>query len=213
MDDTIVSDKSWEEIDRRLTAIEDREQIRTLLYRYARGVDRAEVARTHDLYWEDGILAFGPQPIVAHENMEAMTREHAARVLDATHHMFGNILIDLRGDHAFVESYCVAHHRTFPDRESNERAIGEEWTDAQDSPDGVNELVIGFRYLDRFEKRGGEWRVAHRRFVFDWSRAAPYAGLERGGLWDGTPYRGARHPEDQVYDWGAVGPGCILSLR
>jgi hypothetical protein len=201
MGENIMTDKSWEDIDRRLTAIEDKEQIRNRLYRYARGVDRAEVALTHDFYWEDGVLAFGSEPMIAHENMEAYTREHAAKVLDATQHMFGNILIDLRGDHAFVESYCLAHHRTFPTRESNERAIGKDWTDAQDDPEGVSELLIGFRYLDRFEKRNGEWRVAHRRFVFDWSHAAPYSGLDHGGLWDGTPHRGKRHPIDQVYDW------------
>jgi hypothetical protein len=199
--ENIMTDKSWEEIDRRLTAIEDKDQIRHLLYRYARGVDRAEVALTHGFFWEDGVVAFGPEPKIAHENMEATTREFADKVLAATHHMFGNILIDLLGDHALVESYCVAHHRTFPNRESNERSLGKEWTDAQDKPDGVSELLIGFRYLDRFEKRNGEWRAAHRRFVFDWSHAAPYSGLDQGGLWDGTPYRGARHPSDQVYDW------------
>jgi len=83
MGENIMTDKSWEDIDRRLTAIEDKEQIRNRLYRYARGVDRAEVALTHDFYWEDGVLAFGSEPMIAHENMEAYTREHAAKVLDA----------------------------------------------------------------------------------------------------------------------------------
>lgn len=150
----------WEALDRRLTALEDKEQTRTLLYRYARGVDRADVALTRDLYWPDGVIAFGATPERTQQDAEKATRESAAKVLAATHHMIGNILVDLRGDHAFVESYGVAHHRTFPDRQSNERSAGKEWTDAQDDPECVNEIVIGFRYLDRFEKRNGEWRVA-----------------------------------------------------
>jgi len=197
----MTSESKLAEIERRLTAIEDKDAIRDRLYGAARGTDRADPAYTHALYWEDAVWGFGAEPVRARANMDETTLEFAAKVLAATHHMFGNVLIDLRGDHAFVESYCVAHHRTFPTRESNERTLGKDWTDAQDDPQGVNELVIGFRYLDRFEKRGDEWRIVHRRFVFDWSHAAPYSGLDHGGLWDGTPYRGARHPSDQVYEW------------
>jgi hypothetical protein len=197
----MTSENRLADLERRLTAIEDKDAIRDRIYGAARGVDRADLSLTHALYWEDAVWAFGAEPVRARANMDETTREFAAKVLAATHHMFGNILIDLRGDHAHVESYCVAHHRTYPTRESNERTIGKEWTDAQGKPDGVNELVIGFRYLDRFEKRNGEWRISLRRFVFDWSHAAPYSGLDRGGLWDGTPYRGVRKPDDQVYDW------------
>ena len=31
------------------------------------------------------------------------------------------------------------------------------------------------RYIDRFEKRGGEWRIAHRQVVYDWSKIEPIA--------------------------------------
>ena len=30
-------------------------------------------------------------------------------------------------------------------------------------------LSTGFRYVDRFERRDGEWRIAHRVAVTDWS--------------------------------------------
>jgi hypothetical protein len=32
------------------------------------------------------------------------------------------------------------------------------------------DTVIGGRYLDRLEKRGGEWRIAGRTMLYDWFR-------------------------------------------
>jgi hypothetical protein len=34
--------------------------------------------------------------------------------------------------------------------------------------DRRNAEVIGGRYLDRMEKRGGEWRIAQRTMLYDW---------------------------------------------
>jgi hypothetical protein len=30
------------------------------------------------------------------------------------------------------------------------------------------DTIIGGRYLDRIEKRGGEWRIAKRTMLYDW---------------------------------------------
>ena len=37
-------------------------------------------------------------------------------------------------------------------------------------------LMTGFRYLDRFERREGEWRIAARTAVTEWSRIDDVAG-------------------------------------
>jgi hypothetical protein len=82
----------------------------------------------------------------------------------ATMHFLGNTRIELAGDAAWSETYCVAHHLFRPD-----------------DPDGERDLVLGLRYFDRFERRaaqpGGEWRwkIALRRCVFDWSYTVPIA--------------------------------------
>jgi hypothetical protein len=190
----------------RLAALEDKDEIRTLLYRYSRGSDRMEIPLTRsEFYWDDAAVGFGATPTRPGDDPDGgPEREFAANVMSETHHMFGNITIDLRDGHALVESYCVAHHRTHARRASNEIAFGKAWVDELPDADTSCELIIGFRYLDRFEKRNGVWRVAHRRYVFDWSRAAPYSGIDHGGLWDGTPYHAERYPDDQVYHWDPV---------
>jgi hypothetical protein len=34
--------------------------------------------------------------------------------------------------------------------------------------EGDRDIVIGGRYLDQMEKRGGEWRIAKRTMLYDW---------------------------------------------
>jgi hypothetical protein len=62
--------------------------------------------------------------------------------MEATSHMLGNIWIVLAGERARVETYMTAYHRA-------------------GSSAG---------YLDRMEKRGGEWRILGRAVVVDWFR-------------------------------------------
>ena len=54
------------------------------------------------------------------------------------------------------------------------------------------------RYVDRFERRDGEWRIARRTVVHDWSRQLPTApeslGLPLAGF-----AQGRRDRTDPVY--------------
>jgi hypothetical protein len=100
------------------------------------------------------------------------------RIYEASTHLLGNIDIHVDGSVAASESYCIAFHRRRDD-------------------DGVeHEMIMGIRYLDRFEKRGGRWLIAHRQVVLDWSREelapAPYEG-------DGVFARGQRSLADPVF--------------
>jgi hypothetical protein len=66
---------------------------------------------------------------------------------EATQHMIGNTSYRLDGDKAEGELYFIAYHRTVP-------------------PEPKHVTVRG-RYLDRYERRGGEWRIAYRYLVWD----------------------------------------------
>jgi hypothetical protein len=35
-------------------------------------------------------------------------------------------------------------------------------------------MVLGLRYLDRFERREGRWRIARRVCAFDWTYTVPF---------------------------------------
>jgi hypothetical protein len=61
-----------------------------------------------------------------------------------------NWSIDLQGDVAFVESYGMG-------------------IDQGAMIDGKPTFLLAVgRNLDRFEKRDGEWRIAHRTMLYDW---------------------------------------------
>ncbi len=37
---------------------------------------------------------------------------------------------------------------------------------------------MGIRYLDRFERRAGQWRIARRQLRWEWLRIDPLAPLD-----------------------------------
>ena len=49
-------------------------------------------------------------------------------------------------------------------------------------------LVVGFRFVDRFERRDGEWRIAARAATTEWTRV-----LDPAGAWP-TPAASAHRP-------------------
>jgi hypothetical protein len=126
------------------------------------------------------------------------TSEKITDVVRETHHLMGNSVIELDGDTARVETYCIAHHRSHPTPASNQAMIGTHNL----SPEQLNqemELVIGIRYLDVVERRDGVWKIKERSLVFDWSRVGRYGGIEAGGLYEVTYLRGSTDRSDPLY--------------
>jgi hypothetical protein len=72
-----------------------------------------------------------------------------AEAILLTQHVLAQSLIDLDGTTARVETHVTSYHRL--DMGSEER-----------------DSVVSGRYLDVFEKRGGEWRIAQRTMLYDW---------------------------------------------
>jgi hypothetical protein len=124
--------------------------------------------------------------------------------MQLTHHQIGNIIIDLRGDQAFTETYCTAYHKSLPTPESNRFMLGEDATARLDNEHGSNDLLIGLRYLDRFDRIDGKWRIGARRLVYDWSMMGQSSGLTEG-LYVSSTLRGARKPDDPSYNDYGIG--------
>jgi ketosteroid isomerase-like protein len=132
-----------------LEELADREAIRECLYRYSRGVDRLDADMLRSAYW--------PDVVDTHLSFKGNAEEFIAwsfpimRTMDQTSHMIGNVLINIDGNHADVESYFYGYQR-----------ISLEGHKA--------DVVAGGRYIDRFEKRGDEWRIIERFVMTDWFR-------------------------------------------
>jgi len=183
---------------RRLNVIEDREQINEVIYKYCRAMDRGDPALLREVFWSDGGFGPGKPTATAAVFVEPLVAALVAKY-EATHHAVHNILIDLDGDRADVESYSVVYHRSFPTRESNEAVFGGGWL----GPDGIdpkvrNDFVAGVRYLDRFEKREGIWRILIRSLVFDWTEVRRSNDRGFGALNDET-ILGCRGQADYLY--------------
>lgn len=157
----------------------DREAIRDCLHRYCRGIDRMDEACLRSVYWPDATDRHGPYQGTASGFIEwALDKlKDAPRGV----HLLSNILIDLRGEVAGVESYFQALQG---DRDANSQP---------------RESMLVGRYVDRFEKRAGEWRIAQRTVVYDWIRQQPMSGENDEARFGVRQPNGARKPLDALY--------------
>ena len=128
-----------------------KEEITDVVKRLARGTDRLDEELMASCYHPDGFDD--------HNSFRGSGTEFATWVcevlphFDVTMHFVGPPYIRLDGDVANVDTYCVAHHI----RET-------EGTD----------MVLGLRYVDRFERRDGRWLIARRVCAFDWTYTVPF---------------------------------------
>jgi hypothetical protein len=135
----------------RISAMVDRDEIRQVIYRYCRGIDRRRYDLVRDCYHPDATDDHGEYRGDVDGFIDYVAR--TMTIWESTNHFVGNILIDLDGDRARVESYAIAFHHMAA------RA---------DKP--VRELIARIRYVDDFERRDGRWRIAARLSLIDATR-------------------------------------------
>lgn len=155
----------------------DREAIRDCLYRYCRGIDRCDEGALRSSYWEDATDCHGAWNGSASGFIEQALKK--LRLGGQRVHQVTNVLIELHGDAAAVESSFFA---------------------LQAQANATLETFLCGRYVDRFERRQGEWRVAARTVVYDWIEERERPELARGAAQFGVRQPvGAAAPQDAVY--------------
>ncbi|PBB29272.1 MULTISPECIES: nuclear transport factor 2 family protein [Mesorhizobium] len=164
----------------KITRLHDREAIRDCLYRYCRGMDRADAAALRSAYWPDAHDSHGAYcgPAGGFIEFAVDVFKTGPRLI----HQITNVLIEfIDPAEAVVESYFTALQRG-PDNDGEVRQV----------------LLCG-RYCDLFQKREGVWRIAERTVVYDWVEEQTPAAVpeaERFGLRQPI---GTAHPNDPVY--------------
>lgn len=149
------------ELDPRVQALIDKDEIRDCIYRFARAVDRHDWELARTCYHEAAIDDHGVFTGDKDEYVDWVS-ENLPKLAEMTMHFVGNVIIELDGDVAHSESYLVGYHR-------------------YSRQDGTPaDFVGGARYVDRFERRGGAWKIAHRVLVWEWVRDEPV-----GWEWEG----------------------------
>lgn len=170
----------------RLAELVARAEIQDQLMRYARGVDRKDWDAVRATYHADAHDEHGEFSGSVDEFIEWVEKRH--RTIPFSMHLLLNCLVEFKDeDTAFVETYFIAMRR----------APGPAANGSANAPE-VDAEVIG-RYLDRFERREGTWKVARRCVVYDSSRMVPSSHRPRTA----KGLLGVRGRQDPVFNWFA----------
>lgn len=161
-------------MDAALARVVARQEIADVVARYARGIDRLDLDLVRSCYHPGARDDHGTFKGTVEDFVEWLPGQLAR--FESTMHFLGNHLVEFDADPdvAHVETYCVAYHRL------TER---------------LGDSIAGVRYLDRFERRDGAWRIADRVVVVEWNRLDDIVAL--GFHADYT--RGTRDRTDPVY--------------
>ncbi len=155
--------------DPELQRLLDLEAIRACLHRYSRGIDRHDEEIIASVYHPDAIDHHGSSYLTPREFGPWANELHESEWV-AHNHFIATTNIDLDGDVAHSEAYVLFVLRR---------------------KDGDKVDLGGGRYIDRFERRDGEWRIAAREVVIDWfcqADGSAYGDVVdyAAGTWDRT---------------------------
>lgn len=151
-----------------------RRDITDAVQRYMRGLDRLDPELQRSAFHADAVIDCG----LMQGDVDAFVTfaQGLLATMDATHHLLGQVRIEIDGDRARGECYFQAWHR----------ATGEDGS--------VRDLFISGRYVDDYARRDGAWRIAARTLVTDWVKDDP--GTLDFFAANPTTVRGARRGAD-----------------
>jgi len=156
----------------------DEGEIRRCILRYCHGTDRLD--------WQLVVDCYVPGASDDHGSFNGPVEKLADWLADksrhrgAKQHYIANQLIEIAGDAAVCESYYFCYIEFTGDPEFG----------GTEDPTAV---IMGGRYVDRLARYQGEWRIARRTVLVDWSRnlgrpvpwSAPAAAAFTPGRQDG----------------------------
>lgn len=138
-------DDSLEQLRRDVQFLKDRQAILDCIARHARGHDRHDAELLASAYHQDGVDEHGYAINSGPEYAHWANAVHAAGSRLHTHNITTHVC-EIEGDVAHAESYVIV---------------------ALLNNDEMSARLISGRYIDRLERRNGEWKIALRRSTVD----------------------------------------------
>lgn len=185
--------------DTELQDLLDRRDIYEVLTRYSRALDRCDVELMKSVYWPDGTDSHGVFDGNAADFAEFIVRE-IQNWFEVTMHGLMNVHMEIDGDRAATETYLFAYHKVRADKAAD--IFGARYMqmfDRKGLDPEHHHFYFGGRYLDRFERRNGEWRIFHRQVVMDWNDNRPSGEILDQGMFATLRPLGARGRDDLVF--------------
>jgi len=172
--------------DPEIQALLDKEACRELVRQYTRGLDRCDADIMKAAFHADGLFDHADHfNGNAHEFCDFAAQY--LKTLGPHQHIAGQHIIELDGDTAYGEAWGFAFHRV-------------------NTPEGRSvDSILGARMLDRYERRNGVWKIAHRRTVVEWN-----LDVDSNETWGaggmGEPHMDPKHMgkkdrSDPIYTW------------
>lgn len=144
----------------------DRAQIQDVMYRWCRGVDRRDFELARSAFHADATDNHGQY----NGGVDGLVQwlQHRHRTISMSMHLCANMKIEFGGpDVAVVETYCIAAQR-YSAATAEGRAVLAAMAGGQErAGTGDTDMMAFARYVDRFERREGEWRIARRAVVHE----------------------------------------------
>lgn len=113
--------------------------------RYARAIDRRDMELLRSVYHDDAVDEHGTAYQGGVDGFLA-AMPGLMGDFEVTQHQIHTKVFEIDCDRADGELYFTAYHRTIA---------------------APRHVVVHGRYLDNYQKRNGEWKIAHRRLVWD----------------------------------------------
>jgi hypothetical protein len=149
--------------------IADRMQIQDTMYRWCRSVDRLDFDAMRQVFHPEAVDHHGAFDGGVEGLIDWIGNRH--RTIPFSMHAVSNMLIEFAGpDLALVESYVRTTQR-YPAEAAGALAQ----LAGGKPPEGAMDLLTCSRYVDRFARRNGEWRILERTLVADWKQVVPVA--------------------------------------
>ncbi len=151
----VSSDSSFKQ------GIKYKQDIQQLINAYGHDADRRLAQEQANLFTEDGAIEnyridrSGNKPDTILKGRSSLLNGFGIlKKYDITMHFIGQTTIEVNGDSATGEVYCLAHHFW---KENGKRML----------------MVIGIRYYDTYVRQNNKWLFAKRKLIYDWIDKRP----------------------------------------
>jgi hypothetical protein len=165
------------ELERKVRRLTDRQEILDCIVRNSRGNDRFDTELVASSYHPDGFHEIGDRAIPGPKYGEHANQAHGAMCERNLHHVTMHSC-EIDGDVAHAESYVIG---LFLDKGCESARI------------------LSGRYIDRLERRDGEWRIVVRRSTVEVILEGASAMLNAPAFRDGGYLKGSRDKSDLAY--------------
>jgi hypothetical protein len=171
------------ELRREVQDLKDRQAVLDCIMNQARGHDRHDLELMASAYHADGVDEHGPVVKAGPDYGEYANDAHSKVFIDHLHNIT-NHTCEIDGDVAHAETYVIGAMRV---------------------KDGRTVSLLGGRYVDRLERRDGDWKIALRRCTIEWVMHGDTSAISSGafagfikGAWDPSDVSYARPLERET---------------